>query len=365
MTTLHWALLLAGLIVLAVVAFVSLDRDQLRRERRRLSLERKADTVWIEGKTPVAAVLADAEVDEIDAASTEQEPEPAAAEPAAPLERTEIIVDRHVELVARLPGRNGIGRDTARSLYRKYAEGIGKPLRLLGAAHADGQWLDLEQKAPAGPYRDFTLTMQLADRRGPVSEHELDGFTTLVGKFAEVLGRRYKISLERAEALKQAEALDKFCKQYDAVAVLHIVARNYMGFTGRAVSRQAQELGLMLNNDRVYQKRGADGGIVYNLANMQPAGPFDFERMDEARIKGLSLIVNIPATREPERAFAAAIADGRELCRLLSGKLVDQNQRALSEQGIEAIITQIRKLAAEMEQFGVPAGGEAARRLFS
>jgi hypothetical protein len=256
-------------------------------------------------------------------------------------------------------------RDTARSLFRKYADGIGKPLRLLGATQPDGQWLDLEHKVPAGSYRDFTLTMQLADRHGPVGERELDGFVALVGQFAEVLGRRYKISLERAEALKQAEALDRFCKQYDAVAVLHIVARNYMGFTGRAVSRQAQELGLVLNNARVYQKRGADGAIVYSLANMQPPGPFDFERMDEARIKGLSVIVNIPATREPERAFTAAIADARELCRLLSGKLVDQNQRALSEQGIEAIGAQIRKISVEMEQFGIPAGGESARRLFS
>ena len=271
-----------------------------------------------------------------------------------------------IEFVARLPGKNVIKRDTALGLYRQYEFDLKKSHRILGLSHPARVWCDLERQPEAARFTDFGMTLQLADSRGPATESELNQFSQMVLRFAEVFGRRFKFSSTFEEAIEQAKTLDGLCKKYDALAILNIVTRDAM-FRGTAIDRHARELGMQLNQRHFFQKSRAINGKgqhLYSLANLHGNGEFNNDALERFATSGITLFMNIPCTRDPAQVFNEMVVDAKELCKRLDGKLVDQNQRGMTQKGLKRISQEIRQLAQDMEQEGIVPGGELALRLF-
>ncbi len=268
------------------------------------------------------------------------------------------------EFVARVPGKNVIKRDTALGLYRQYDFDLNKPHRIFGLRHPDKKWCDLENEPDSASFTDFGMTLQLSDRDGPVTESDLNQFSQLVLRFAEIFGRRFKFSSTFEEALEQGKALDAFCKKYDSLAILNVVARD-VGFRGRDIEQHALDLGMSLNRRRYYDKLDPakpHNGVLYSLANLSGNGQFD--DTDRLLTNGLTLFMSIPRTRNPAHVFAEMVDDAKALCERLGGKLVDQNQRGMTQKGLKHISQQIREISAEMERQGMVPGSELSKRLF-
>jgi cell division protein ZipA len=104
--------------------------------------------------------------------------------------------------------------------------------------------------------------------------------------------------------------------------------------------------------------------MLYGLANLFGNGEFEPDNMDQFRTDGLTMFMNIPATSKPADAFREMVSGAKTLCERLEGKLVDQNRKAMTDQGLEKISQQIHKLEIEMENERIPPGGELAIRLF-
>ena len=270
-----------------------------------------------------------------------------------------------IEFVARLPGDNVIKRDTALGLYRQYEFDLKKPHRIFGLSHPARIWCDLEKQPQSARFTDFGMTLQLADSSGPVSESELNQFSQMVLRFAEVFGRRFRFSSSFDEAMEQAGQIDELCSKYDALAILNIVTRDAM-FRGADIDRCARDLGMEMNRRRFYQKRRSGGRgeeHLYSLANLHGNGELDGD-LARFRTNGVTLFMNIPCTREPAQVFSEMIADAKQLCKHLDGKLVDQNQRGMTQKGLKRISQEIRQMADDMEGDGVTPGSETALRLF-
>lgn len=270
-----------------------------------------------------------------------------------------------IEFVARLPGDNVIKRDTALGLYRQYEFDLKKPHRIFGLSHPARIWCDLEKQPQSARFTDFGMTLQLADSAGPVSESELNQFSQMVLRFAEVFGRRFRFSSSFDEAMEQAGKIDELCSKYDAMAILNIVTRDAM-FRGADIDRCARDLGMAMNRRHFYQKRRAGGNgeeHLYSLANLHGNGELDGD-LARFRTNGVTLFMNIPCTRDPAQVFSEMIADAKQLCKLLDGKLVDQNQRGMTQKGLKRISQEIREMADEMEGDGITPGSETALRLF-
>lgn len=402
MISLQTAILLAGIIVFLVVLIVSYDRY---RANRRIEEERQ-DTdhglaLLHRRKNPGSAVFERQPILTTDPAAR-REPsfqaggdDPSAAGPAddaapqadpdQPHDEGQLQDDRRhmepredvaqdapeddrlpLELVARIPGSNVINRDTALGIYRQFEFDIKKRSRIFGLSHPDGKWCNLERQPESARFTDFGISVQLADRSGPISESELNHFSQLILRFAEVFGRRFKFSISLNDALAHARKLDEFCKNHDSVAILNVVARN-QDFRGAEVHKCARELGMQLNRQHIYEKRYPNvhaGKLQYSMASLTQDGKLPPPGDGDFLTRGLTLFMNIPRSENPPQVFNDMVADAKHLCQQLNGTLVDHNLRGMTQKALKRISQQIRQMVSEMEQEGVTPGGDKSLRLF-
>ena len=412
MIELRTALILAGLVLFVIILVVSYDKLRLAKRPQPRMRERERD--WeepvltpqrfdVEPAVPqdnegiilspqdedededeavdedadAAAISVEAEPESSGAPSDTVEAPAAGAEqafakaeiaPAAEGEEPEPDEGRPIDFVARLPGKNIIKRDTALGIYRQYEFELTKPHRIFGLAHPEKSWCDLEQEPDSARFTHFGLSLQLADRHGPVTESELNHFSQMVLRFSEVFGRRFKFSTSFEEALAEAAALDELSKKYDALAILNILSRDPRGFTGGEIGQAARALKMELSQARnIYYKkrpRGSGNRHLYSLASLFGSGEFDVDDLERFRTNGVMLFINIPSTVNPGQVFSEMVEDAKQLCKRIDGKLVDQHKRGMTEKGLKRIAQQIRDIAAEMEKEGIRPGSDQAVRLF-
>ena len=269
-----------------------------------------------------------------------------------------------IELVARIPGDNTINRDTVLGIYRQFEFDIKKQHKIFGLLHPDKKWCNLERQPESAQFTDVGIAVQLADRSGAITESELNHFSQMVLRFAEVFGRRFKFSISLNHALEYARKLDEFCKNYDAVAILNVVARGGE-FRGSDIHQCARDLGLLFTQRSIYEKRHPNvqgGELYYSLASLQKNG--ELPSNSGYTTNGITLFMNIPRSENPPQVFNDMVADAKELCKRLDGKLVDQNLRGMTQKGLKRIGQQIRQIAQEMESKGVLPGSDKTMRLF-
>jgi len=391
MIEMQTALAIAGLVVFVIVIIVSYDKyrlsrirdEEARRQRDSDRAPQLPEDSAVDVDPPQSKVRAILSPKSKPAAEAVPEPVPdPVEEDIAEIEKVvrtpifgvsavsvlpeEFVDGPQIEMVARIPGENLVKRDIALGLFRQHEFDLKHPRRLFGLSDPGRIWVSLEQAPPSAQFKELGIAVQLVDRTGPITETELNQFAQLVLRFAEVFGRRFRFSMEIDKALAHARQLDDLCKKYDSLAILNILTRE-SGFSGAEIDRHAREMGMRLTSKHIYQKtaRDSDGlRLLYSMASLYGDGRFDAQNMETSRTGGVTLYMNIPKTRDPGEVFAQMVADARELCRRLNGKLVDQNKRGMTEQGISAITDQIRRIAGEMEREGLVPGGVVASRLF-
>ena len=271
-----------------------------------------------------------------------------------------------IELVARIPGDNAINRDTVLGIYRQFEFDIKKQHKIFGLLHPDKKWCNLERQPESAQFTDIGIAVQLADRSGAISETELNHFSQMVLRFAEVFGRRFKFSISLNDALEYARKLDEFCKNYDAVAILNVIGRNG-DFKVSDIHRCARDMGLLLNQRSIYEKRRPNvqgGELYYSLASLQQNGELPVSGSSGFTTQGITLFMNIPRAENPSQVFSVMVNDAKEICQRLDGKLVDHNLRGMTQKGLKRIGQQIRQIAQEMGRKGVQPGSEKTLRLF-
>lgn len=390
---LRTALIVFGLVVLAIVTGVSIWR--LRPQRHRLkdslfhrrsddSLEpilphtRIAEPAQVVPKT--ASVLSTKETlgvvlnpeDREDTASealraAEQVANmPVSADPDLASVSGGAGNQRQIDFLARIPGEDIITRDEALSVYRQNEYLVDKPHRIFGLSYPARNWVNLDKEPDFGRYSDLGLAVQLADQKGPITESALTRFSLLVLRLSETLGRPFKFSMTFDEAQQQAAELDEFCKTYDVLGILNIVSKLPQGFSGEDIDRYAREFGLERGHMNIYHKKndkGRGGGELFSLANLYKPGDFPNSK-ETFSTKGLTLFMSMPYSYQPGGVFQqmAETADG--LCKKFDGRLVDQGRRSLTPRGLEHTQQELQDLGAAMEQDGISPGSEAALRLF-
>jgi FtsZ-interacting cell division protein ZipA len=267
-----------------------------------------------------------------------------------------------IEYVARIPGKNVIKRDSALGIYRQHEFDMSKPHRIFGLSHPTRMWCDLEKQPDSARFTDFGLTLQLADRDGPATESDLNRFSQVVLKLAEVFGRKFQFSCDLDDALNQADHLDKTIKKYDALAILNIVARDD-SFKLSDLDAVAHQLGMVPNQKSVYVKY-ENRRPVYRMADKEKTRDATAASDPERTTRGVTLFMDIPRTQDPARVFNDMVDDAMEICKQLDGKLVDDNHRGMTQKGLKRIAQEIRTMAAEMDQDGIAPGSDFALKLF-
>lgn len=237
---------------------------------------------------------------------------------------------------------------------------IGKPARAFGL-RADGVWEALTGN-PRNAYQQIELGLQLADRGGAVAQDQLDAFCRALYAFAADVGGSVNCP-EKEDALALARELDLFCMNVDVLMGLNVVAGESHPFTSEAIHTQASAAGLILERDGVYHAKDAGGHTLFTLTN-QEESPFPLDGRG-LTTHGVTLLFDVPRVADGVAVFDRMTEFGFSLADRLSGRMVDDNGRAVSNDSLNRDRGRLQEFYARMEQRDIPAGGERALRLFA
>jgi len=292
---------------------------------------------------------------------------------AAGLSTTQMVMhpmapDEKIDFIVTLPARSKpISRDRALGIYKQNEYILEKPRGIYGLRNVTRVWSNLDSDPISTEYTDLRLAIQLADIEGPVNESELHNFSQLALKLADPLKRRTLFSMEFEQAIEMAKVLDNFCKEFDVVASVNILSKGPVGFTGMDILHEMSVLGLEMGKKNIFHKYpNFDKRKFphYSIANLYDPGEFNMEAMQRFVTKGLTVFMQVPCVRDPGAAFREMIKDALRLCNELNGALLDQDNKPMTQQGIDAIESQIRALDQRMRERGIAPGTETAIRLF-
>jgi cell division protein ZipA len=274
------------------------------------------------------------------------------------------VANERIDFIVTLPGSSPVSRQRALGLFRQNEYMLEKPRAIYGRRHVTNVWTNLDTDPEDMEYDELRLAIQMADSEGPVDESELNTFTQMVLQFADQMKRRTLFSLDHEDALMLAHDLDGFCKEYDVIASLHVVANSPGGFHGRALDAAVTKAGMQFGEMHIYHMVEPQHGTEFSLANQFKPGDFDPAHLDDFHTEGVTLFMQVAMVSDPAAVFEKMARVGAQLADELGGRLVDQDGKALTDSGLRAIAGQIDQIAGDMARRGIEPGSEAARRLF-
>jgi cell division protein ZipA len=401
---LQYALLLVGIVIVGVVALTAYDKGRFARSlRRRLRLSSEPSTTTEAARRePMMERGGDAEraageperkflKSDVDVAVTPPLKPAATHALSAVLGDLEEVANRPLNLnpgfdppgtgpdVARsrgvriepleaidfiifLPGPGPVSRRSALSVYKQNEYKLDYPRELYGQRYQTNFWSVVQHDSDATQYSDLKLAIQLINANGAINETELNTFVQVGLKLADSLHRLTKLSVPFDKALTRARELQQFYDEHDVIAGVNLAAEAHAPFKGRAILAAAERVGMALDAGNVFTKR-ADENVLFRLTNLSKPESFGPE-WDDFRTAGLTLCMSVPMAHEPVATFDHMIETAKQLTSFLGARLLDQDQKPLTEKGIAAIRAQIQGIEAKMRAFGIPPGSEAAHRLF-
>jgi hypothetical protein len=284
----------------------------------------------------------------------ESEPQPA----ALPIEYADSMVDCVLRLTATAP----VPAPAVWAMQNAWVGELSKPLHWLVRNDVDGVWRQIDAH-DTGRYREWVVALQLADRRGPVSDGELARFFDGVQQVAKQSDAELELP-SRSVTVLRADRLDQFCASVDIQFVLHVVEALGGVFPGTKLRGVAEAAGLALEADGVFRARDEAGGELFTVANLG-AERLDAESIKSLATHGLTLSLDVPRVTDGALAFDRMLATARQLAATLGGELVDAQRVPLSVAMIDAIRARTAELQKTMRDGGIDPGGIRAQRLFS
>jgi hypothetical protein len=282
---------------------------------------------------------------------------------AAPVEELEAPVapaaeiSSRIDAVAVILADDPVMSEQLEALHR-IADAHDTPVHVEGIV--DEQWQPVES-SPHRSWRELRVGLQLASRRGALTEEEIERFNQAIADFAESVGA---VSQREAPvaAAGRARDLDQFAASADIEVAVNVVGQYGATLAVPRVKALALEHGL---------SETASGELVSFASD--GTQEFAVRRFDDAAGKppgtphhtGLTFALDVPHVPDPAAVLVDMVGVARSMAEQLGGELVDDNRRPLTDAGVASLARTVEKVVKDMEAHGVPAGSALARRLFS
>src|SRR5512135_811935 len=239
---------------------------------------------------------------------------------------------------------------------------FGKSVHACGLNTVSGLWERLIPESEQS-YRAFRLGLQLVDRTGSVSELRLASFRDLLADIAAQLQVEVKLPPVE-EALQRAQQLDRFCADVDQMIGVNLLAGGDRKLFGTEVATAAERLDMSLQADGTFHLLDERGATLFSLSAVD-GSTFQHHTLNQARVDGLTLLLDIPRVSEPVRRFDEMVALARELEKSLRLVMTDDQRVALNDGAIAQIRAQVAATEDLMLVGHITPGSTQAARLFS
>jgi hypothetical protein len=223
----------------------------------------------------------------------------------------------------------------------------------------DEQWHPVES-SPRRSWRELRIGLQLASRKGAVSEDEVETFNRTIADFA---GSVNAVSQREAPSAAAARAreLDQFCAEADIEVAVNVIGQYGATFAISRVRQIALEHGLSETASGDLVRFAPDGTAEFVIRRFEdPAA-----KQSATYYTGITFALDVPHVADGPGVLADMVKLAEVFATSLGGQLVDDNRRPLTEHGLASIRRSLERVFHDMEAHGIPAGGALARRLFS
>ncbi|MEW6563229.1 MAG: cell division protein ZipA C-terminal FtsZ-binding domain-containing protein [Pseudomonadota bacterium] len=353
---------------LVIVAVYLYSWWQQRQYRKRFSAAFKAPQADALYRTPDEAepeekpaealyTQPDAEplAEKMDEALAEEHRQPHAEDEACALQ--EAGLDYIVTITPPIP----VHADALNALWQVRFD-QGKSVHVCGLNQARHAWERVVAESPQ-PYAAFRLSLQLVDRGGAISETRLSDFHELARGIATALDAALDAPPVHDTA-ERALDLDAFCAEVDQSFGLNLMPAGGRQFSAADVARAAEQNGLTLQADGAFHLVDARGHTLFSLCNSDNS-PFQHHTLDQVRVDGLSLLLDVPNVETPLRVFDEMVELANKLATALRASVVDDRRVPLSSLSLALIRTQIEGIEKRMTDRQIVPGSPQARRLFA
>lgn len=239
---------------------------------------------------------------------------------------------------------------------------FGKNVNACGQNVATGSWEKVIADSHAS-YSAFMLGLQLANRSGAVSAARLSDFCDM----AREIGAHLQAELivpDVADAAARAVQLDAFCAEVDQMIGINLLPDGEMTVAASEVAQAAQSLGMSLQADGAFHLLDARGYTLYSLCNIDNV-PFQHHTFNHMRVKGMTLLLDVPRVSQPATRFDDMLVLARRLAQDLGATVVDDHRVTLSDASLAQIREQIVAIESRMLAGDIEPGSARARRLFA
>ena len=239
---------------------------------------------------------------------------------------------------------------------------FGKNVNACGQNAATGKWEKVIADSHVN-YSAFRLGLQLANRSGAVNATRLSDFRDL----AHEIGAHVQADLTVPnvdEAATRAVQLDAFCAEVDQMIGINLLPNGGITLGANEVAQVAQSLGMGLQADGAFHLLDAHGFTLYSLCNVDST-PFQHHTFNHMRVKGLTLLLDVPRVEQPVSRFDDMVVLARRLGQALGAAVVDDHRVILSDSSLAQIREQIVAIECRMLAAGIQPGSAQARRLFA
>ena len=271
------------------------------------------------------------------------------------------LLDESTDYVVEIFPISLVGADALNPLWKRRFD-FGKNVNACGQNAATDIWEKVIAESHV-TYSVFKLGLQLANRSGAVNIARLSDFRDLAREIGDELQADFKLpSVE--EAATRALQLDEFCAEVDQMIGINLLPNGEITLAVSEVAQAVQPLGMKLQADGAFHLLDAHGFTLYSLCNVDSA-PFQHHTFNHMRIKGLTLLLDVPRVERPAQRFDEMVAVAQKLAQALGAAIVDDHRVALSELGLAQIREQIDTIETRMLAAEIVPGSAQARRLFS
>ena len=239
---------------------------------------------------------------------------------------------------------------------------FGKNVNACGQNVAAGAWEKMIADSHV-TYSAFRLGLQLVNRSGAVTAARLSDFRDLAREIGTQLQAEITVP-NVEEAAARAQQLDAFCAEVDQMIGINLLPNGGITIAANEIDQVANTHGMSLQADGAFHLLDERGFTLYSLCNVDST-PFQHHTFNHMRVKGLTILLDVPRVEKPVQRFDQMVHLVRDLAKQLGATLVDDHRVVLGDGSLAQIREQVVAIEARMQAGDIQPGSARARRLFS
>ena len=210
-------------------------------------------------------------------------------------------------------------------------------------------------------YRELQVSIQLANRRGPIQGDTLTEFFGLGQQLAQVFDAEIEVP-PLQDVLELAQDLDQFAVQCDIQLGFSLMA-NMNSWGAKEIEAALIKEGLKLSREGMHFNFYADETLLFKA--QVPSLNYLRDDLQKARIKQVLFTLDVPLVNESFQPFLKMLKIAQTLAQEMDGRLLDDNGQSLEPSAIESILTHLKPIYELMHSRQILPGSPTASRLFN